>query len=192
GAAFTLQQNRRATGRDLSHNIKDLEHGLAFAHDIFEVVATLECALELDIFFFGAAAGDCGANISQQFFVVPGFLEEIRGTGLHGADGIFNRAVSGNHDDRYLGVKRTDVGKDLKTAASGKRKVEQYQIERTFSQPGQAVFTVDSGLNPVAFNFEESLKRLAYFSFVVNDEHAALRRQSDIVHPARNDSCFRH
>ena len=42
--ALALNQNRRAAGRDLRNEVKDLKHRLALADDVFEVVALLEGA----------------------------------------------------------------------------------------------------------------------------------------------------
>ena len=58
GAALALDQNSRAAGRDLRDEVEEAQHRLALADDIFEVVALLERALELDDLFFGAMPGD--------------------------------------------------------------------------------------------------------------------------------------
>ena len=79
GPALALQQNGGAAGRHLRHQVENLQHGLALAHDVFKVVALLQGALELNVFFFGAVAGDGGANVGQQLFVVPGLLDEVGG-----------------------------------------------------------------------------------------------------------------
>ena len=50
--ALALQQHRRAAGRDLRDQIENLKHGLALAHDVFKVVALLERAFQLNVFFF--------------------------------------------------------------------------------------------------------------------------------------------
>ena len=72
-------KNGGAAGRDLRDQVEDPQHRLALADDVFEVVALLESALELDVLFFGAAARDRCAHVGQQFFVVPGLLDEVGG-----------------------------------------------------------------------------------------------------------------
>ena len=54
GAAFALDEHSGAAGRHLGDQVEDPQHDFAFAHDVGEVVALLEGALELQIFFFGA------------------------------------------------------------------------------------------------------------------------------------------
>ena len=84
GAALALQQNGGAAGRDLRHQVENPQHGLALADDVFEVVALLQRALELDVLFFRSMPRDGGAHVGQQLFVVPGLLDEVRGARLHG------------------------------------------------------------------------------------------------------------
>jgi len=60
----------------------------------------LERALELDVLFFSLIARDSRADISQQLFVVPGFLDEILRAGMHRIDYVIHGAEGGNHNDR--------------------------------------------------------------------------------------------
>ena len=77
GAALALNQDGRAAGRNLRDEVEDRQHGLALADDVFEVVALLESALELEVLFFGAVARDGGANVGEQLLVVPRLLDEV-------------------------------------------------------------------------------------------------------------------
>ena len=129
GAAFALDENGGAAGRDLGNEIEDLEHDLAFADDVGEVVALLEGALELEIFFFGPVAGDGGADVGQQLFVVPGLLDEVFSAGADGFDDVVHGAVGGDHDDRQLGLALLDLRQQLEAALAGQGEVEQDQIE---------------------------------------------------------------
>ncbi len=79
GSAFALDQDGGAGGSYLRHQVEDAQHRLAFADDIFKVVALLECPLELDILFFRAMPGHRGADIGQKLFVIPGLLDEVLG-----------------------------------------------------------------------------------------------------------------
>ena len=88
GAAFALEEDGGAAGGDLGDEVEEAEHGLGLADDVFEVVALLEGALELDDFFFGAVAADGGADIGEELFVVPGLLDEVVGAGADGFDDI--------------------------------------------------------------------------------------------------------
>ena len=109
GPALALQKNGGAAGRHLRHQVENLQHGLALAHDVFKVVALLQRALELNVFLFRAMAGHGGANIGQQLLVVPGLLDEVGGPGLHRLHRIFHCAVGGDHDDRQLRDREREV-----------------------------------------------------------------------------------
>jgi hypothetical protein len=73
GAALALDENGRAAGRDLGYQVEDPQHRLALADDVFEVVALLERALELDILFFGAMPGDAARMSASSFSLSQGF-----------------------------------------------------------------------------------------------------------------------
>src|SRR5215469_8065788 len=66
-STLSLEQDGRAAGCDLRHQIENLQHGLALAHDAFKVISLLERALELNVLFFCAMPCHGGANIRQQF-----------------------------------------------------------------------------------------------------------------------------
>ena len=111
GAAFALDEDGGAAGRDLGDQVEDAQHRLALADDVVEVVALLEGALELDIFFLGAVAGDGGANVGEELFVVPGLLDEVLRAGADGVDDVVDRAVGGDHDDGQVGVALADLAR---------------------------------------------------------------------------------
>ena len=87
-------------GATCAIEVEDAQHDFAFADDVGEVVALLEGALELEIFFFGLVAGDGGADVGEQFFVVPRLLDEVFRAGADGFDDVVDGAVGGDHDDR--------------------------------------------------------------------------------------------
>ena len=72
-AALALQQNRRPAGRDLRHQVENLQHGFALAHDAFKVVALLQRALELDVFFFGLWRATAARTSASSFSLSQGF-----------------------------------------------------------------------------------------------------------------------
>ncbi len=53
-AALTLHQHRRPARRNLRHQVEQPQHRLALAHNVLEVVALLQRALQLHHFFFSA------------------------------------------------------------------------------------------------------------------------------------------
>ena len=58
GAALAGDQHRRARRRDLRDQVEHRQHLFALADDVRKVVALLESALELDVFFAQPAAFD--------------------------------------------------------------------------------------------------------------------------------------
>src|SRR6185437_6744781 len=128
GSTFTLQQDRRAAGRDLGDKVEEAKHGFAFADNIFEVVALFESSLKLYNLFLGPVSGDSCANVSKQLFVVPGFLDEVLRTRANGINHIADGSVGCDHNDRQVGVHLDDSGQKVNAALSRQREVEQEQI----------------------------------------------------------------
>src|SRR5258707_6920770 len=131
GAAFALDQHRGAAGRNLPNQVKDAEHDLALAYDVFKVVALPEGAFQLLVLFFGAAARDGGTHVGQKLLVVPRFLDEVGGPVLHGADGVVHGAIRGDHDYRQLRVAVAYVGQNLQSIVVGQGEIKQDQVEGT-------------------------------------------------------------
>ena len=142
GAALALNEDGGAAGRDLGDKVEDLEHDLAFAHDVGEVVALLEGALELKVLFLGAVAGDGGADVGEELFVVPGLLDEVFRAGADGFDDVVDGAVGGDHDDGQLGLALLDLGQQLEAALAGQGEVEQDEVEVLLLEHAQAFFAV--------------------------------------------------
>ena len=170
GPALTLQKNGGTAGGHLRHQIENLQHGLALAHDVFKVVALLQGALELNVFFFGAVAGHGGANISQQFLVVPRLLDEVRGAGLHRLDRIFHGAVCGDHDHCQLGVSMVEFRQQIDAVAVGQCQIEQHQVVGPVADSCEAFVGGGGRLHFVAFHFQQGFQRLADGGFIVNDQ----------------------
>ena len=176
--AFALQQHRRAAGRHLRDQIENLQHGLALAHDVFKVVALLERALQLNVFFFRLLAGDGGAHVGQQFLVVPRLLDEVGGAGLHGAHRVLHRPIGGDHDDGLLRMQQPNLGEHVHPVLVGQRQVEQDHVESALSNLRQTFASAARDDDGIAFELKQRLQRFADLRFVVNDEDSAraLRR----------------
>src|SRR5438552_12933573 len=145
GPALTLQQHRGSTGSDLRYQIENLQHGLALADNIFEVVTLLQCSLELDIFFFGSMPGDCGSNVGQQLLVIPRLLDEVAGAGLHRPHRVLNCAVSRDHNHGKMRIVCMNLGKKINAIEIGQRKVEQNEIEDSVTETCHPYLTSVTG-----------------------------------------------
>jgi len=171
GATFALNQNRGAAGRHLRHQIENLQHNLALAHYVAEVVALLEGALELQVFFFGFVAGNGGAYIGQQFFVVPGLLDKVFRAGANGLDDVVHCAVGGDHDNRQLGMALLDLRQQLEAALAGQRQVQQHQVEAVLIENPQPLNAVAGHFCCVPFKLEQHIERLTDGNLIVNDQN---------------------
>ena len=176
GAAFALDEDGGAAGRDLGDEVEEAEHGLAFADDVLEVVALLEGALELDDLFFGLVAGDGGADVGEELFVVPGLLDEVFGAGADGVDDVADGAVGGDHDDRQLGLHLDDAGQEVDAGLAGKGEVEQEEVVLRCARAGRGrMGRRRRQRDGEAFEGEQGFERLADGGFVVDDEDAWTR-----------------
>ena len=169
--ALPLQEHSRAAVRHLAHKIEDLQHGLALAHNIFEVIALLEGALELNVLFFRFAPRHCGPYVRQQLFVVPRLLDEIGRARLHRAHRIFHGAVRGNHDYRQPDIVCMNLRQNFHAVAPRQGQIEQHQIERTLGYLRQPILTGLRRLHFESFQFEQGLKGFANLGFIIDDEH---------------------
>ena len=78
GTAFALQQHGGAAIGNLGDEVKNFQHRLALADDVFEIVALFKGALELDVLFFPRGASLYGGTEHQQevFVGSRGFPEQ--------------------------------------------------------------------------------------------------------------------
>ena len=192
GSAFALQEHGGAAVRHLGDQVEDLQHRLAFADDVFEVVALLEGALQLDVFFFGPAPSHGGAHVRQQFFVVPGFGDEVGGPRLHGAHRVLHRAVGGDHDDGQASFVGANFAQNLNAIAAREGEIEQDQVERMFADALQPCLAGGGGFHREAFHLQQSLQRFADLGFIVNNEHRSREARRSIHKRARHDGGIRH
>ena len=172
GAAFALNQNCGTAGRDLGYEVEDLEHDLALADDVGEVIALLESALELEVLLLGAMASDGGANVGQQLFVVPGLLNEVFRAGADRVHDIVHGAVGGNHDDRQIGMALLDLREQFEAALAGQSQVQQQQVEAVLIENLQPLFAVGGQGDGIALQGEQHFERLADGGLVVDDQNA--------------------
>ena len=139
----------------MRYQIKNLQHGLALAHNVFEVVALLQRPLELDVFLFGAVPSHRRPHVGQQFFVIPGLLDKVGRARLHRTNRVFHGAVSGNHDHGDHPINRPEVHQDVQPIAVRQGDVEQHEIECALADAAQSFLARRSGFHFIAFQFEQ-------------------------------------
>ena len=64
------------------------------------------------------------ANVSEQLFVVPGLLDEVRRARLDGVDDVADGAVRGDHDDGQIRGQSLDAGQKVDAGLARQRKIE--------------------------------------------------------------------
>ena len=82
GSGFAGDQDGRAAGRHLRHQVQNPQHPLALADDVRKAVTLLEGALELGVLALQPALGDHALDLDQQLFVVPRLGKIIAGAAL--------------------------------------------------------------------------------------------------------------
>ena len=87
-------------------------------------------------------AGDCGANVGKELFVVPGLLNEVFSACADGFNDVVDGAVGSDHDDRELGLALLDLRQQFKAALAGQGEVEQDKIVVIGLDHAQAFFAV--------------------------------------------------
>ena len=87
-------------------------------------------------------AGDGGADVGQQFLVVPRLLDKVFRAGADGLDHVVYGAVGGDHDDRQLRLAIFDLGEQFEAALAGQGQVQQHQVEVFEFQDAEPFFTI--------------------------------------------------
>ena len=172
GAGLALNEDGGAAGGYLGDEVEEAEHGFGFADDVLEVVALLEGSLEVDDLLFGLVAGDGGADVGEEFLVVPGLLDEVFGTGADGVDDVAYGAVGRDHDDGELRVHLDDAGEEVDAGLAGEGEVEEEEVVLIAGEGFEAGGAVDREGDGEAFEGEKGVEGLADGGFVVDDEDA--------------------
>ncbi len=175
GSALSLDEDGGAGGSNLRHQVEDAQHRLAFADDIFKVVALLQRAFELNILFFRAVPRDRGADIGQKLFIVPGLLDEVLRPAIHGVDHVADRSIGGDHDDRQVGLALPDAGQDLQAVLARQSQIQQDQVVGSGIDASEPGLTLRGRVHHIAFEQEQRLQRFANRRFVVDDQNAVSR-----------------
>src|SRR6202046_3336954 len=128
-STLALDQNGGSTGRNLRNQVENTQHRFALAHDVRETVALFERALQLQVLFLGAMAGNSRTNVGHQLFVVPWLLDKVLRACAYGFDDIVPGSVGRDHDDRRFRLAFLDLRKQFQPALARQRQVEQDEIE---------------------------------------------------------------
>jgi hypothetical protein len=106
-------------------------------------------------------AGDGGADVGEELFVVPGLLDEVFGAGADGVDDIAYRAEGGDHDDRQVGVHCQMRGSRSMPDSPGSARSSSSKIELVVGEDFEALDAVGGERDGEAFEGEQGFERLA-------------------------------
>ena len=132
------------------------------------------CALD------GVAEDEEGAVERERFF------EEVVGAELGGADGGFDGAVAGDHDDLGRAGARVcsgavDFGEDVEAVAVGEPDVEEDGLEVGVAEEGAGFGDGAGGGDGVVLFAEDGFEGLADVGLVVDDEDVVHRERQWLV-----------
>ena len=175
GAAFSADEHRGARRRDLGDQVKKRKHFFAFADDVGEIEALFKRALELDVFFAEMAGFDGLRHLREEFVVGPRLGDVVERATLERGASHFNGTVGGDEDDREARITLANFAQQFEAIAIGQADVEQHQVERMFSEFGEAGFAGLRAGNAVAFAGEQKLEAFANFRLVVNYQDRTFR-----------------
>src|SRR5579863_4070003 len=168
GPAFAGDEHGGARGRHLSDKIEHGEHFLALADDAWKIVALLQRALELYVFFAQAAAFDGERNLGDEFVVGPRLGDVILRAALEGRASHVNRTICGDENDGEIRVAAADFAQQLEPVAVGQAHVEQHQVVGVILELLQTGLTGAGAGNLEAFGGQKRLESFANFVFVVD------------------------
>jgi hypothetical protein len=176
GAGLALDEDGGAAGGGLGDDVEEAEHAVALADDVFEGGALLEGFFEDDDLLLGGVLADGGADVGEEFFVVPGLLDEVGGSGADGVDDVVDRAVGGDHDDGQVGDEGLDAGQEIDAAFAGEGEVEEQEVVGVAGEEVEAGVAVGGEVDAEALEHEEGFEGFADAGFVVDDEDALAAR----------------
>ena len=168
GSGFARDQNGRAARRDLRHQVQNLEHALALAHDVRETGALAQRSSEMRVLRFELALRDHPADLDQQLFVVPRLRKIIGRATFQRRDGRLHRPIRGDQENRRLTIPDTDLVQHLKAAFVRHHQVEQDQVVVRRLQTLQSLGGIRRECDAIALRREQHFEAFADIRFVVH------------------------
>jgi len=158
-AAFTVNQHTAIGGSRECDLLPQGLHGNAAAEDL---VFLFELGAEAAIFVFEARVIERIARGENHFAERQRLFDEIEGSKLCGADGGFDIAVAGNHDDQRSVIAGLNLGERFDPVNFFEPHVEQNEVKAAAINQFEALLAGGDTLDFVAFVAQEGAERLAY------------------------------
>ena len=169
GSGFARDQDRRAAGRHLRHQIQNLEHPVALAHDVREAGPLPQGPLELGVFRFQLALRDHAPDLDHQLFVIPRLRKVIVRPALQRAHCSLHRPVSGDQENGRLPIAHPHFVQNFQAALVRHHQVQQHQVVVRRLQPFQAFGRVRRERYAIALGGQQHFQAFADVGFIVDD-----------------------
>ena len=166
-AAFAVDEHAAIGGGGELQLLAQSLHGDAVADD---AVAAVQLRAQLAVLRGQLRLLQRVAKRQQGLVNGKRLLNEIEGAELGGADGRFNGAMPGNHDDRGRRFQGLDFFQHLNAVHARQPDVEQDDVKLAGLESFQASFAAADGFHTIAFVLEDIGEGFADAGFVINNE----------------------
>jgi hypothetical protein len=130
-AAFALDEDGGAGGRDLPHAVVDLDHGGRVADELFQAEFLVELLAQLHVFRLHLARAQRAGQHHLELLEVERLRHVIVGAALHRLDRDLLRAVGGHEDaERRVGQRLRALDQVEPFRAAGQPHVGQEEVDR--------------------------------------------------------------
>ena len=172
GARFAGQQDRAVGARDGLDHLEDVEHRLAAADDVRELMRQPERPLEQDVLLAQLAVLDLLAHLHLEQVDVERLAQVVAGAQPHRFDGGFGRRERRDHDAEDVLVDLLGRPQHVHAAHVGHLDVGDQQIDRLALERLDGGAAVLGEQHLVAFAAEHDRQQLAHRPLIVDDEDA--------------------
>jgi hypothetical protein len=182
GAVLAQDEHVGIGGRDAAQLLQHRLHRRRLGNELALLVALEDLVLAAQARVLPPAVGQCQlvAQHAEQAAVVPGLLDEVAGTGLHGLHHQLDAAPGGHGHDGQLGVQRAQLRDQVDALLPGggvARVVEVDQRKRrSVLLHGRQCFgrTARADGGP-AFRLQQQAQGIEDVALVVGDENGGIR-----------------
>ena len=186
GAAFALNQNRRAAGRGLDDEVEDPAHRRPAADDVVEVaVLLLDVLPERPVLVDQAPALQRVFDHHEHFVVLEGLCDVVERSALHRGDGVFHRRIRRHHDDRELVIQLLEGFERRHAVDARHHHVDDGRVERDVSGQLDAFLAAGGEPHGIPLALQQGLEDLAHDFFVVDNENRTILLHNHYSIPGR-------
>ena len=172
GARLAGQQDRAVGARDRLDHLEDVEHRLASADDVRELVRQAERPLEQDVLLAELPVLDLLAHLHLEQVDVERLAQVVAGAEPHRFDRRLGRGERRDHDAEDVLVDLLRGAQHVDAAQVGHLDVGDQQVDRLALQRVDGGAAVLGEQHLVAFAAQHDRQQLPHRSLIVDDEDA--------------------